>query len=77
MSNWKVEIRTHCKVCGLKLPNARFRTYCGTKCRTIINNKKKIESGYAADWQRRRREKEKSMTTLEKLIKLRTLKKVI
>lgn len=52
---WKVEIRTTCKECGEPLPNARFRTFCSTKCRTKANNKK--ASAYQAKYQRDARNK--------------------
>ena len=57
MINWKVELRDNCKVCGKPLPNARFRTYCSTICRTKRNNRKQVESGYAAEFQRKLRAK--------------------
>jgi len=34
----KIEIRTHCKVCGGKIGIKRFRTYCSHQCRTKFNN---------------------------------------
>jgi len=56
MSNWKVEIRDNCKICGGPLPNARFRTYCSEKCRAKRNNDKQKESGYNTQWQRNKRD---------------------
>jgi len=35
---FKVEIRDDCKMCGSKLPNARFRTFCSKKCRVKFYN---------------------------------------
>ncbi len=55
MTQWKVEVRTTCKMCGGKLPNARFRTFCSTKCRNKSNNIKQAE--YNAKWQKKRRDK--------------------
>lgn len=34
----KIEMRDDCKVCGSPLPNARYRTYCSSKCRIKRNN---------------------------------------
>lgn len=33
MTNWKVEIRTNCKICNNPLPTRRHRTYCSPRCR--------------------------------------------
>ena len=55
---FKVEIRDNCKVCGGELPNARFRTYCGEKCRKASYNNKNAEK--MAEWQRVRIEKLKT-----------------
>jgi hypothetical protein len=56
-NKWKVEIRDTCKVCGGPLPNARYRTYCSTKCRVKANNKKQADSGYNKKWQKDKRDK--------------------
>ena len=53
--NFKVEIRTDCKICGKPLPNARYRTYCSTQCRNKRNNRKNAEK--SLEWQRARRDK--------------------
>lgn len=53
---WEVELRTTCKVCGNKLPNARYRTYCSKKCRTSVYNKRAVERGYSTEYQRKRRD---------------------
>ena len=53
--NWKVEIRETCKICGGDLPNARFRTYCSKQCRNKRNNRRQVESGYSAEYQRKLR----------------------
>ena len=55
MKKWNVEIRTHCLICGKKLPNSRFRTYCSAKCRNKRNNKK--QSAYNVMWQKAKRDK--------------------
>ena len=57
MRKWKVEIRTTCKVCGKKLPNKRYRTYCSTKCRVKAKNDKQKKDGYFTKYQQARREK--------------------
>ena len=54
---FKIEIRDNCKICGKPLPNARYRTFCSTKCRNKSNNLKQKESGYNIKWQRDRRDK--------------------
>ena len=64
MNNWKVEIRENCKICGGKLPNARFRTYCSPECRNKSNNKKQKESGYNTEWQRKKRKKDRACTDI-------------
>lgn len=56
---WKIEFRETCKVCGGPLPNARFRTFCGKKCRDRDHNQKQVKSGYSADYQKERRLKVK------------------
>jgi predicted nucleic acid-binding Zn ribbon protein len=56
---WKIELRDNCKICGKPLPNARFRTFCSTECRTKSNNQKQIKSGYSVNWQREKRVKVK------------------
>lgn len=55
--NWKVEIRTTCKICGKPLPNARYRTYCSAECRNKRNNAKQKEAGYNTKYQKTRRDK--------------------
>jgi len=52
-----VEVRTTCKICGKKLPNARFRTFCSAKCRNKAHNDKQNKSGYGTKWQKARRDK--------------------
>jgi len=47
---WKIELRKNCKICGDPLPNARFRTFCSTKCRIKAYNKKRMDSGYYKEW---------------------------
>lgn len=51
---WKIEIRKTCKTCGSPLPNARYRTFCSTKCRNKDHNQKQIASGYSAKYQKER-----------------------
>lgn len=63
-NNWKVEIRTNCKECGEPLPNARFRTFCSTKCRNRAHNKK--QAGYSKEWQRKKRDKAASVPSKDK-----------
>ena len=53
---WKVELRDNCKMCGGSLPNARYRTFCSTKCRNKANNKKQADSGYNTKWQKDKRD---------------------
>lgn len=55
--NWKVEIRSDCKICGKKLPNANYRTFCSEKCRIKSYNIKRTEFGYGRDYQRKKRDK--------------------
>ena len=52
--NWKIEIRPTGKVCDGPLPNARYRTYCSTKCRVKSDNAKSAE--YSLEWQRKKRD---------------------
>jgi len=52
---FKVEIRTTCKVCGEKIKEKGFRSYCSKKCRDYFNNRQYKQ--YHADWQRNRSEK--------------------
>lgn len=54
---WKVELRDNCKICGKPLPNARYRTFCSTKCRNRSNNQKTQASGYSTEYQRKQRDK--------------------
>ena len=61
---WKVELRTTCKICGGPLPNARYRTFCSTKCRNKSNNKK--QAGYSIEWQRAKRDKVASIPSKDK-----------
>ena len=56
MRKFKIEIRKDCKTCGGPLPNARFRTYCSTKCRNKANNIKYAKNN--VEWQRKKRDKE-------------------
>jgi len=56
--NFSVEVRTHCKICGKKLPNRRYRTYCSDVCRNARNNAKQKEKGYNVEWQRKKRDAE-------------------
>lgn len=51
---FKVEIRENCKVCGGKLLNNRYRTYCSTKCRQRYYNQKNADK--SLEWQRKRRD---------------------
>lgn len=51
----KVEIRTHCKVCGKEISEKRFRSYCSLKCRNKFNNIKNREKN--AKGQRERRDR--------------------
>ena len=53
---WKVEFRTTCKMCGDPLPNARYRTYCSTKCRNRRNSAVQQKSGYNTEYQRMKRD---------------------
>ena len=53
--SFKVEIRDTCKVCGGELPNARFRSYCGDKCRKSFYNKGNTEK--MKQWRDTRRAK--------------------
>jgi len=53
-NNWQVEIRSNCKICGGKLPNARFRSYCSKECRNKRNADKQRE--YNTEWQRKKRD---------------------
>jgi endogenous inhibitor of DNA gyrase (YacG/DUF329 family) len=57
---WKVELRDNCKTCGNPLPNARYRTFCGKKCRDRAHNQKQITSGYSVNYQKERRAKVKN-----------------
>jgi hypothetical protein len=66
-NKWVVEIRDSCKVCGGKLPNSRFRTYCSTKCRTRRNNKKQVDSGYSMLYQRKRHDEAASVPGPDKV----------
>lgn len=63
---WSVDVLQSCKMCGGKLPNARFRSYCSLKCRQKRNNQKQQESGYNTAWQRNRREKIASVPSPDK-----------
>ena len=65
-TNWKVEIRTTCKICGKPLPNARYRTYCSAKCRNKRNNRLQVTTGYAKKFQRDRRDKIASVPSPDK-----------
>ena len=65
--NWKIEIRTTCKICGKPLPNSRYRTYCSTKCRNKRNNLLQREKGYNTAWQKARRDKEASEPSSNKI----------
>jgi len=53
---WEVEIRTTCKECGGPLPNARFRTFCGEKCRRKSYNRKNYKA--IKKWQTDKRDRE-------------------
>jgi predicted nucleic acid-binding Zn ribbon protein len=53
-----VEIRDTCKVCGGKLPNSRYRTYCSKKCRKKFYNDRDKEK--LLEWQRIRRAKQRA-----------------
>ena len=55
-TNWNVEIRTTCKVCGEPIKNSRYRTFCSKKCRDKSNNKKSSLAGYNVAWQRAKRD---------------------
>jgi len=67
--NWTVELRDNCKVCGGALPNARYRTFCSTKCRVKSDNAKQVASGYCKRYQKARYERLKkvgnSLSTIE------------
>ena len=65
-SNWKVEIRTTCKVCGEPLPNARYRTYCSANCRNKRNNDKQTSSGYSKKFQQDARNRIASIPSKDK-----------
>ena len=56
---FKVEMRTDCKECGGDLPNSRYRTYCGDKCRKKFYNKENAEK--SIKWQKKRRAKNKQL----------------
>jgi len=66
MSNWNVEIRDNCKICGKPLPNARYRTFCSKKCRLKNYNQKAVASGYCAEYQRKKRDKIASVPSPDK-----------
>ena len=63
---WKVELRDSCKICGGDLPNARYRTYCSKECRQKRNNQKQSQSGYATEYQRKRRDEIASIPSPDK-----------
>jgi predicted transcriptional regulator len=65
VKTWKVEFRDNCKVCGEPLPNARYRTFCSTKCRNKFYNKKNQKNNTA--WQRAQRDKEASVPSPDKV----------
>jgi hypothetical protein len=44
-------------MCGRKLPNARYRTYCSTECRNKRNNSQQAKKGYSTAWQKAKRDK--------------------
>ena len=58
-SVFKVEIRKTCLICGEPIKTARFRTYCGERCRNKRNAEKLKKSGYLKDWQRKKHEKKR------------------
>jgi len=61
----KIEIRTKCKICGKKITEKRFRTYCSTTCRNRANAIKHRE--YRTQWQKARREKISSVPSKDKV----------
>jgi len=65
--NWKVEIRQDCKICGKPLPNARYRSYCSTKCRNKRNNAQQAKKGYSTAWQKAKRDKIASVPSPDKV----------
>jgi len=49
---YTVEMRTHCKLCGKKITEKRYRTFCSQKCREKSTNIK--HRAYTKEWQRNR-----------------------
>ena len=66
IKTWKVENRETCKMCGSSLPNARYRTYCSTKCRNKSNGAKRVLSGYSKEYQREKADKKASVPSKDK-----------
>jgi predicted transcriptional regulator len=66
-SNWNVEVRSTCKICGKPITNSRFRTYCSKECRDKRNNDKQAETGYSTKWQRAKRDKLASIADPDKV----------
>ena len=62
---FKVEIRENCKICGSKLPNARFRTFCSKKCRDKSYAGK--YNDYRTEFARIKRNKEASIPDKKKI----------
>lgn len=51
--SFTVEIRTTCKICGKKITEERYRSYCSKECRKKFNNKKNYPR--QKEWAKQRR----------------------
>lgn len=51
----KIEIRTHCKICGAKITKKRFRIYCSPRCMHRFHNQKHYQQ--QKEWQKKNRQK--------------------
>lgn len=61
----KIEIRTTCKICKIKITENRFRTYCSKKCRNKRDATK--WNKYRADWQRKVRDEKAKIFSPNKI----------
>jgi endogenous inhibitor of DNA gyrase (YacG/DUF329 family) len=52
-NKWRVEFLETCKICGGKMSNSRYRTFCSKKCRTVSNNRKQAQ--YNIEWKKAKR----------------------
>jgi endogenous inhibitor of DNA gyrase (YacG/DUF329 family) len=63
MNKIEIEIRQDCKECGKDIVNARYRTFCCTKCRIKWHNRDRKD--YLKEWKKEK--KKRGLTAMSAL----------